>query len=33
LIVLEGVDHFAIFDPATPAGATVRGAIRDLLRQ
>jgi acetyl esterase/lipase len=33
LIVLEGVDHFTIFDPSTPAGATVRGAIRDLLTQ
>jgi fermentation-respiration switch protein FrsA (DUF1100 family) len=31
LIVLDGVDHFEPFDPATPAGITVREAIRDLL--
>ena len=31
LIVLDGVDHFAIFDPATPAGGTVREAIGRLL--
>jgi acetyl esterase/lipase len=31
LIVLDGVDHFEPFNPATPAGAIVRGAVRDLL--
>jgi acetyl esterase/lipase len=31
LIVLDGVDHFAPFDPETPAGATVRQAVRELL--
>jgi acetyl esterase/lipase len=31
LAVLEGVDHFEPFNPATPAGAVVRAAVRDLL--
>lgn len=31
LIELDGVDHFEPFDPSTPAGATVRDAIRELL--
>lgn len=31
LVVLEGVEHFAPFDPQTPAGAAVRAAVRDLL--
>jgi len=31
LIVLDGVDHFEPFDPATSAGAIVREVIRDLL--
>jgi acetyl esterase/lipase len=31
LIELDGVDHFEPFDPSTPAGATVREAIRSLL--
>jgi acetyl esterase/lipase len=31
LIVLDGVDRFAPFDPASPAGAVVRAAVRDLI--
>lgn len=31
LIVLEGVDHFAPFDPDTPAGGVVRAAVGRLL--
>jgi acetyl esterase/lipase len=31
LIVLEGADHFEVFNPATAAGGVVRTAIRELL--
>jgi hypothetical protein len=31
LIVLDGIDHFEPFDPATKAGAVVWDAIHDLL--
>lgn len=31
LIVLAGVEHFAVFNPETSAGAAVRAAVRDLL--
>jgi fermentation-respiration switch protein FrsA (DUF1100 family) len=31
LVVLEGVDHFAVFDPTSRAGATVRAAVGQLL--
>jgi acetyl esterase/lipase len=33
LVVLKGVEHFAPFDPNTEAGAAVRKAVGDLLRQ
>ena len=31
LIVLKGVEHFAVFNPDTAAGAAVRAAVRNLL--
>ena len=31
LVVLEGVDHFSVFDPTSRAGATVRAAVGKLL--
>ena len=31
LIVLPGIDHFAPFDPATPAGAVVRKAVAGIM--
>jgi fermentation-respiration switch protein FrsA (DUF1100 family) len=31
LAVIDGADHFEPFDPATPSGAVVRAAVRDLL--
>ena len=31
LIVLDGVDHFEPFDPATKAGSIVWDAVHDLL--
>jgi len=33
LVTLPGVDHFEPFDPGTPAGTTVRAAIRELIER